>query len=46
MKWLYVYRAVVVIALLALGGFQWHTCSTMRQLQEQQRNLLKPVINR
>jgi hypothetical protein len=43
MKWLYVYRVLVVLSLLALGALQWHNCRSLRHLQDQQKNLLKPA---
>ena len=46
MKWLYVYRAAVVLALLVLGGLEWRNCGDLQRLQDQQRNLLKPVGSR
>ena len=44
MKWLYVYRAAVVLALLVLGGLG--NCGDLQRLQDQQRNLLKPAGSR
>jgi hypothetical protein len=46
MKWIYVYRVLVIIALLLLGGVQWHNCQALKQLQDQQKNLLKPAAAR
>ncbi len=43
MRWVYLYRALVVFALLALGGVEWHNCHAIKQLQDQQKNLLKPA---
>ncbi len=45
MKRLYVYRVLVVLALLVLGGVEWHNCRQLKELQDQQRNLLKPAAN-
>jgi hypothetical protein len=46
MKWIYVYRVLVIMALLLLGGVQWHNCQALKQLQDQQENLLKPAAAR
>jgi hypothetical protein len=46
MKWIYVYRVLVIIALLLLGGVQWHNCQALKQLQDEQKNLLKPAAAR
>ena len=43
MKWVYLYRVLVVLALLALGGVEWQNCRAIKQLQDQQKNLLKPA---
>ncbi len=43
MRWVSVYRMLVLLALLVLGGVEWHNCRAIRQLQDLQRNLLKPA---
>ena len=45
MKWTYFYRVMVVLTLLILGGVEWQNCRRLKQLQDQQKNLLKPVAN-
>jgi hypothetical protein len=46
MRWLYLYRVLVVLAILFIGGVEWHNCRNLKELQDQQKNLLKPAANR
>jgi hypothetical protein len=46
MRWAFVYRVLVLLALLVLGAVEWRNCSAIKELQDQQRDLLKPAAGR